>query len=84
MCIRFLFNIGECIYLVFFWGYKNYIPYFIYIYIYINTHTHPCRDCIGYLIPSCHTKNQPVLRLTDAVHGVSEIRVCLVGGGGVD
>ena len=29
MYIRFLFNIGECIYLVSFWGYKKYIPYFI-------------------------------------------------------
>ena len=29
MYIRFLFNSGECIYLVSFWGYKKYIPYFI-------------------------------------------------------
>ena len=29
MYIRFLSNIGECIYLVSFWGYKKYIPYFI-------------------------------------------------------
>ena len=27
--MRFLFKIGKCIYLVSFWGYKKYIPYFI-------------------------------------------------------
>ena len=29
MYIRFRFNLGECIYLVSFWGYKKYKPYFI-------------------------------------------------------
>ena len=28
MYVRFLFNIGECIYLVSYWGYKKYIPHF--------------------------------------------------------
>ena len=28
MHIRFRFNVGECIYLVSFWEYKKYIPYF--------------------------------------------------------
>ena len=36
MYVRFLFNIGECIYLVSLWGYKKYIPYFIYIHSYIH------------------------------------------------
>ena len=27
--MRFLLNVGECRYLVSFWGYKKYIPYFI-------------------------------------------------------
>ena len=38
MYIRFPFKIGECMYLVSFWGYKKYIPYFIYIYTYIYIH----------------------------------------------
>ena len=29
--IRFLVNICECIYLVSFWGYKKYTPYFIWL-----------------------------------------------------
>ena len=42
MYIRFLFNIGECIYLVSFGGNKKYVPYFILRHAYIMgqvTHT---------------------------------------------